>query len=150
MKIKYRCLTAVLVLAGCVTETTTLPSGPLTGADAEVRNLVVNVATDVNIAESISEDCPQLSYNNLERQTQIKAVADQATAMLGGDDRRAAAIVDRMLRQARRGLPPEVVNRLIEYYKANVYAPGLTETACRVGNQERRNGTAIGRLLIAE
>jgi hypothetical protein len=150
MNMKYACLIAVSVLAGCVTETTKVSSGPLTGADAEVYNLAVNAAIDVAIADTISDDCPRLRYNSREERVQLKAVADKATALLDGDVERAAAIVDRLVLQNSRDLLPQAEAGLLAYIKANDYIPGSAATACRVGNEERRNGSAIGRLLIAE
>jgi hypothetical protein len=150
MTVKVFCLVATLALAGCVTETTQVTTAPLTAAEAEVSKVVLAAATEIGIASVIAEDCPQLGYNMREEDRQIEAAVQKSIVLLDGDVDRAVELIEVLERQSDAQLFPQIEPRILAYIKANDYLPGSATGACRVGNEERRKGTAIGRLLTVQ
>jgi hypothetical protein len=49
-------LIVILMLTGCAAETTKVVTKPLTRAETQVYNLLLNVATDAGIASVLAED----------------------------------------------------------------------------------------------
>jgi hypothetical protein len=149
MKMK-NILVAMLALSGCVTETSTVATKPLTGAEAQVYNLFFDSGINSAIAQSIADDCPRLAFSKAAENQYLSATADKGVELLNGDAVRAEQIADAMADQAERELRPQVEERLLAYVKAQDYLPGSADQACRVGNEERARGSAIGRMLVAQ
>jgi hypothetical protein len=141
---------AACTLTGCVTKTASVATQPLTGAEAQAFDLFVDLAVDQAMAEVIAEDCPRLRYDKRIERRQVEGLLTQTEALLNGDLQRAQTLFERLDNLSKRQRRAIVEPRVLAYIKANDYLPGSIESACRVGDAERANNTAIGRLLAPE
>jgi hypothetical protein len=138
-------LVCAFVLTGCVT-----PSAPITGLEAQVFKVVMDDAFAVATAEQLARDCPRLGFDEaLSKRVGAKTAA-KVIDMFDGDLVRAERLLTIMKRRVDSGSEPEADRRILAYLQANNYIPGDTEAACRTGEKERRNGSAIGQMLFKQ